>query len=374
MEKKENLEKYCYDYWKSANWNTNKLENLIGRGGIDSIKTARLLAKNYAQNIGISEENFYQEIIQANAERVPRKERKYQKIFEELSDVDKNDREKIIKIINKYQTEKYFETRRLKTFIRSYARFFREIEKVELEADLLEKIDLYSEEKREKSKEKPKEMTTEDIIHYHKIVNRFMQSNKPKQKLAKEYAEKTGISEARAYRYIQLAERLDNISQRKETIIQTKKQEKYKEIESTITIILELIKNGVPTNDDKTRKFNLLDYYTLTTLTPVEMSKIIKEKIPKQDYITFMNEILNNSEKDKKTTEEKKLKETYKVLNKEDKLIEMTEEDKKYVLNYLETNEIPLTEKTYTQAVKRYVNLELDDLKKNLENQKNKKR
>ena len=310
MEKKEkqkNLEKYCYDYWKRANWNTNKLESLIGRGGIDSIKTARLLAKNHAQNIGISEDDFYYEIIQANGERVPQKERKYQKIFEELSDADSKDREKIIKIINKYQTEQYFKTNRLKTFIRSYARIFRESEKEQLETDLQEKIELYRKAKEEELSNTMKEArkaksSLEEEKHYYEIVKQFMKSKKTKQKFAKEYAQKTGISESRAYEYIKLAEKIDNLVERKEKYIQEKKQEEYKENEEVITTIIKFLKTGVPTNEDKPRKFNLLDYYTIIKMNPVEMSKLINGIVPKEDYINFMQRIVNEFGKDTKTT------------------------------------------------------------------------
>lgn len=391
MEKKEkqnNLEKYCYDYWKRANWNTNKLESLIGRGGIDSIKTARLLAKAHAEKIGISEDDFYYEIIQANGERVPRKERKYQKIFEELSDVDREDREKIIKIVSKYQTERYFKAPILKTFVRSYTRFFRENEKEQLETDLQEKIELYrlakeqelkDEMKKEKQEKEMKEedktkLSPEEEKHYYEVIKQFINSDKSKQNFAKEYSKKTGIPIPKISSYIKLAEKIDNLTERKEKHLQEQKQNKYKENEEDITTILEFLKTGVSINEDKPRKFNLLDYYTITKMNPVEMSKLINGIVPKNDYIDFMKQITNESARDIEADEEKKLNETYKVLNKEGKLIEMTQEDTQYVLNYLKANEIPLTEKIYTQAVKRYVDLELDDLKKTLQNKNNKKR
>lgn len=391
MERKEKqnyLEKYCYDYWKRANWNTNKLESLVGRGGIDSIKTARLLAKAHAEKIGISEDDFYYEIIQANGERVPRKERKYQKIFEELSDVDREDREKIIKIVSKYQTERYFKASILKTFVRSYARFFRENEKEQLETDLQEKIELYrlakeqelkDEMKKEKQEKEMKEedktkLSPEEEKHYYEVIKQFINSDKSKQNFAKEYSKKAGISAPKISSYIKLAEKIDNLTERKEKHLQEQKQNKYKENEEDIITILEFLKTGVSINEDKPRKFNLLDYYTITKMNPVEMSKLINEIVSKNDYINFKQQIVGEYEKDKRADEEKKLKETYKVLNKESKLIEMTQEDTQYVLNYLKANEIPLTEKVYTQAVKRYVDLELDDLKKTLQNKNNKKR
>lgn len=388
QEKQNYLEKYCYDYWKRANWNTNKLESLVGRGGIDSIKTARLLAKAHAEKIGISEDDFYYEIIQANGERVPRKERKYQKIFEELSDVDREDREKIIKIVSKYQTERYFKAPILKTFVRSYARFFRENEKEQLETDLQEKIELYrlakeqelkDEMKKEKQEKEMKEedktkLSPEEEKHYYEVIKQFINSEKSKQNFAKEYSKKTGISAPKISSYIKLAEKIDNLTERKEKHLQEQKQNKYKENEEDITTILEFLKTGVSINEDKPRKFNLLDYYTITKMNPVEMSKLINEIVSKNDYINFKQQIVGEYEKDKGADEEKKLKETYKVLNKEGKLIEMTQEDTQYVLNYLKANEIPLTEKVYTQAVKRYVDLELDDLKRTLQNKNNKKR
>ena len=217
-------------------------------------------------------------------------------------------------------------------------------------------------------------LSPEEEKHYYEVIKQFINSEKSKQNFAKEYSKKTGISAPKISSYIKLAEKIDNLTERKEKHLQEQKQNKYKENEEDITTILEFLKTGVSINEDKPRKFNLLDYYTITKMNPVEMSKLINEIVSKKDYINFKQQIVGEYEKDKGADEEKKLKETYKVLNKEGKLIEMTQEDTQYVLNYLKANEIPLTEKVYTQAVKRYVDLELDDLKKTLQNKNNKKR
>lgn len=142
------------------------------------------------------------------------------------------------------------------------------------------------------------------------------------------------------------------------------RNQNYAILMNFIENIIFLLKNGITIND-KTRPFDLLDYYKITTLDRNKVLKLIKsnEHYDEEEYRLFLNFT-------RKYTSSTLLKEhdIKRILTEKHEIIiqnsgikkEITTEEKLFVINYLNFYNIPLYDTIYFIAIRRYINNELN--------------
>lgn len=125
------------------------------------------------------------------------------------------------------------------------------------------------------------------------------------------------------------------------------------EIKKQVELLKKLMVEGIKEND-KIRKFELLDYCTITKIDIGEFLELVindltipELRIIKSFVKSNLNSYHNTHEID--TTNEKIF---YLINGKE---IEATKEDKDYVVEYMKENEIPTSDIIYKQALRRYM-------------------
>ena len=136
--------------------------------------------------------------------------------------------------------------------------------------------------------------------------------------------------------------------------INQKRAQRYAIFMKNIDLIIDYILNGIVVNEETNEKraFDILDYYTLSNLSP-------------KDFIGFATEKCNN--------EELKIIRTFfaknKVKNDETKIIrdmeykigsmEITSEQKEIIINYLRSINAPVCSRLFMLALRRYLKNEL---------------
>ena len=139
--------------------------------------------------------------------------------------------------------------------------------------------------------------------------------------------------------------------------------------EIKIENLVEMIKKGITLTNGNHRKFDLLDYYQVTNIPLVELPKIAKDKVSKSDFrflLYFINQNKNDYNIDgsflKKIYDEKYVVDV--ELDENNRPIfgtgrEITKGEKQDIVMYLSRNRIPLTKRTYSIAMRRYIDGEL---------------
>lgn len=137
-----------------------------------------------------------------------------------------------------------------------------------------------------------------------------------------------------------------------------------------INLMSDLIEKGVVLDNDKKRKFDILDYYFCIDLDYDETLQIAKtislKTYAKMIYLLrpIMNYDINRSE-------EYLTNIIYKYLE-NDVLVEVSEEEKKEIIKFLKINDVPLLERNYFLALKRYTKGNLFTIKSELGLEENK--
>lgn len=143
---------------------------------------------------------------------------------------------------------------------------------------------------------------------------------------------------------------------------------------SLAKVILNNIENGIYEND-KYREFDLIDYYLLTKVDRRQILKAIKEGLG-SDYAKVFGSFMSRYPDSNIINErgiEKILSERMifgSKIDSEGRIIpgsgrEITNDEKLYILSFLKDNNIPLYEEVYRNALKRYLNGNLENNKKN---------
>lgn len=177
------MQKYFYDYWKNANWDTNKLNDLVTKD-LD-IKTIRRNAKDYAINeLGLTEDEFYEQ-LETPATYVQRdgtyKPKKNFKEYEKLSDL-----ETISEIKKSFDSVQHLYPG-IKYYVKRYRKYEPDlVEELRKKVSAFGKYDQYFE-KLEKIRESQREFKQKGNSEYEK---KFTLSQRKKHEECFEYCEK----------------------------------------------------------------------------------------------------------------------------------------------------------------------------------------
>ncbi len=158
--------------------------------------------------------------------------------------------------------------------------------------------------------------------------------------------------------------------------IEIAKQRNYYILYSVSIKIIDGIKNGI-TENDYTRPFDLLDYYSITNLDKRIILRFLKDKFPNDVsyFLNFIRKYPNTSILDEKKIQYICDNDEY-IRNQFDEngkrivnpRTNITRDEKILILNYLKENNIPLYDTLYFIALKRYLNgnLILEENTKNI--------
>lgn len=365
--------KYCYDYWNQSKWDTNKLLNIKNAVGIKddelAIKVIRKYARTYATDVlNISHEKFYDEI-----EKKKNFYNKYFRLFEILSDVDINDKDRIIEVFNNYKGK--IALTKIKDQIADYVLSYRKKE-VSLTSDLTKKIEIYKEYKKSISNKGKKKQNENDLEVATTFVSTFIDSeysNKDK------FCEKIKLPIEGFNKYVDLIKKHDNNLYN--SYIKKIESESNKEFDLLTSLILTILKR-IQEND-----FDLVDYYLITKhhfknlneFDKVCRNVLANKTITKDEYGLIKHFLLknacfksdNNLCTDLKPMKVKKIMSTYDEIDTQvDKYGNdikgsgrvITTEEKEDMIKFLKDNNVPINSKTYAGVKRRF--LDGEDLKK----------
>lgn len=135
--------------------------------------------------------------------------------------------------------------------------------------------------------------------------------------------------------------------------INQKQSERYAVLVSKTDLILSLMKNGIVNEETNVKKeFDILDYYINTNLTPEQFLEISKKQYKRNDLVLIRTFFAKNKIKN---SEEKIIREAKFIINS----VEITDEQKDIVINYLKQIKAPINTKIFRLALRRYLNNEL---------------
>lgn len=120
-----------------------------------------------------------------------------------------------------------------------------------------------------------------------------------------------------------------------------------------INTIKEMIINNVKENN-KQRKFELFDYFQLTTLNLQEFYELIESELTHEELKIVKSFVLNNIHilKERRPLSKTRSKLIYTI---DGNIVESTKEDEEDVKQYLKENNIPIIEPLYIQAMRRHI-------------------
>lgn len=155
-------------------------------------------------------------------------------------------------------------------------------------------------------------------------------------------------------KYIEVIEKLDrDLYDKYNEYISAIMSENYKKILIKLNSIIKFIKNGVQINKTEQRKFDLIDYYLITSIELDKMKQIAQKSLNSDDYKTFVSFVRKNSSVGLKNTNA--IGNYYSTLTKiGDREISL--EEKKSLIDYLKKNNIPINTLTISLIQKRYIN------------------
>lgn len=130
--------------------------------------------------------------------------------------------------------------------------------------------------------------------------------------------------------------------------------------------IVRKIEDGVKTEDDSVREFDIIDYYMYTKLAPSKMVLLLK-KYANSPNLLFLKKFANKNDNDyplRKNDIEQRLSDRTVYNCKFDESgkvvpgtgFEISDADKIFILEYLKQNNIPITDLTYAAGLRRFKN------------------
>lgn len=154
--------------------------------------------------------------------------------------------------------------------------------------------------------------------------------------------------------------------------IENKKNKAYEKLLTNSLIVIDLIKNGVVENGTK-REFDLVDYYKYLPLGFDKQLRMVRDSINQDDYKLLC--VYAGSIKNEQLLSDAEIENLYNMknvvnvkLDEENNIIpgsgrEITKEEKQNLINYLEDNNIPVTNKSYNAIYRRWLsgNLVLEE-------------
>lgn len=127
----------------------------------------------------------------------------------------------------------------------------------------------------------------------------------------------------------------------------------------SIVHVIAGIKNGIKIDEDKTRPYDLIDYYLHTKMSFEEIIYVAKHICTSDEFRilkTFTSLNYHGGKFDKEAALNIKVAISGREITKEDKLA---------VIDFIESNEIPLCSKTYTVVLTRFLNNNMVNKEKN---------
>lgn len=245
------------------------------------------------------------------------------------------------------------------TFVRlKYGNNISDDERDKIVNDLKEKVhnvlkiysDLKKEEDSNRKREEKEQCLNEILVKSINLINNYMISNLNK----KQFLEKYNISKK------DFDKALESIKNNEPELFQQYKDynnklqsERFAVVSNKCNIIIDQIKNGVINEEtNEKRDFDILDYYMYTNLTPEEYINIIKENYNGTDIRDVKRFFAKYNSK---IDETKMIREMKFIINS----IEVTEEEKEMIINYLNSINAPINIKIFRLALKKYFNSEL---------------
>ena len=125
--------------------------------------------------------------------------------------------------------------------------------------------------------------------------------------------------------------------------------------------IIESIKNGVLLEDGTKREFDIIDYYLITKQNPTKLANTLRRDLIDEElneFYAFIDKNFKNDLPVSKIYEEKiSMPTAFDVGGKPilDSIREIEKHEKRSVIIYLKSNNIPITQKTYVQGLKRFL-------------------
>lgn len=365
--------KYCYEYCKSVYFNNIKLRELKNKFKM-TVDDPIFFAKCYAMDyLNMTEEEFEkekQEIIDTAI--INNMESRYMCDLFEILRKEENE-EEIIEILKDYDDK----MRNLKGIAYDYVRSFRPLEIDTLVDSLRSKIDIYLNYRKElkvREKEVEKNLKEIQLLPFAiKYVNDFLLDDLNKE----QFCQKNSID----LKYFDdclavLGKYNEDLYLKYKEKIDKQKSNRFAIISENIKRIIEYIKNGVQEDNNLSREFDIIDYYSITKLNFEEIEKMGKNILSNEElrYLrTFisknkmvkpinLNQIMNEKNIVGVQTDEKG-----NIIEGTGR--EITIDEKQEVINYLNNNNIPINTKTYRIALKRYINNNLIKEDENINNE-----
>lgn len=184
------------------------------------------------------------------------------------------------------------------------------------------------------------------------VVNEYLRLKSPN---VQTYVDSIGISLQDFYECLERVTREKGAKYSKYAEVEKKLNiEKIEEKEQLTVIarkIIDGIKNNIIISDNTTRPFDLLDYYEQTSYSFEELYNIVASELTPEEtgiITTFMDENFMASKQDVRQSAIYRTKMIFGTR-------EITDEEKKNILDYFKSKNIPLLEKTFSIALRRYL-------------------
>lgn len=372
-ERQRVINKYCYDYCRSVNWDNSRMDSIERLLGL-KIRKIKEYARSHMLDNGISLEEMY-----VTVEKV--KKQKLQNIGPNitrnivLEKISKEDSfEKIKDIIEQSGIDASY----LKYSVSDYVTVYRTSLKDTLIDELKAKIDSYiaykNKEKREKilkhKEEKMKKQELEEadmLVVAREVIIDFIDSES---NLIEYYVKSKHMTLKVFKNYVNLVKKYDlDLYQRYYIKINNIRIKSYIYMINTVKNMCFLLINNVEENGYK-RPFDLLDYYSMTKLSLTEFMEFVNVNRNKiginNDEYARLNRFVkkNNAYKEYSSTRINSFINSIikvEINNEEEKYVKtFTKEELEAMINYLIINSIPINEKTLYLIRCRYINGSID--------------
>ena len=226
-------------------------------------------------------------------------------------------------------------------------------EQEQIISSLNQKIDkvlsAHKENQKNEKAEIKKEQLNEMFDQSSNLVNEFINSKGS----LKDFLNKKNITYTEFEKMIESVKQNDmELYQQYSDSIDNKKAQQYAVIMKKCDNIIYWIKNGIiDENTEKKRDYNMLDYYTYTSLTPDEFIRVVKDNHSK-DMRIIRNFFERYKGKNDETDLIRKMK--YSI-----NFVEVTDEQKEEVINYLRSINSPINIKLFKLAARKILQDEL---------------
>lgn len=362
--------RYAFDLCIKTNFDEEALDE-GARAYQIAKKTFKRIAYDYYLEAGPNDKKAYEkafEIKQTRTNEIKREQlflnsnrAKFIPLFDKLKELD--DETQIIKLLSLEEYKEAIENRVLRDAAYGYVYCLNNNlsakEKDDLCVSLRKKLAIYG---YKKAKVKNNHYDFVDSLVECFIAKRYISELVNKYNNNMElFCKAKGIKQNCISHYLYVLKKYDRLFYEKYKE-NAKKNEEEKNLEIAKKIMY-LIKYGIATNDGMIRNFNILDYYLITDMSFYKAFTYIK-KFKNIEDIEIAREFFEKHKFVSPTSENLLLKARL-ILNVNNVQSEISYEEKAKAITYLKENNIPLSEPTYSIALKRILSGEVKILEEN---------